>query len=132
VYVSTLGRTFTKLLVVLGNRRGGLESGGYHRNASTEHGPGAQQARGPFVSSTKFAGHSLIMTSQFESGARHIVVDFESGLTSCQAKVVYSKESGRSVLRQISLFSGQTVEVRAIEVSGVRCTVREGNAFTES
>jgi hypothetical protein len=132
IYVSTLGRTFTKLLVVLGNPRGGLESGGHHRNASTEHGPGERQARGAVVSSTKFAGHSLIMTSQFESGARRIVVDFDGGLTSCQAKVDYSKERGRSTLRQVSLFSGQTVEVRAIEVSGVRCTLREGNVFTES
>jgi hypothetical protein len=38
MYVSTLGRTFTKMLVVLGNLRGGLESAGYHRNASTSTG----------------------------------------------------------------------------------------------
>jgi hypothetical protein len=132
MYVSTLGRTFTKLLVVLGNQRGGLVSGGHHPNASTEQGPGERQARGAVVSSTKFAGRSLVMTSQFESGARRIVVDFESGLTSCRAKVVYSKESGRTILRQISLFSGQTVEARAIEVSGVTCSVREGNVFTQS
>jgi hypothetical protein len=72
------------------------------------------------------------MTSRFEGGARRIVVDFESGLRSCQAKVEYSKERGRSSLREMSLFSGQTVEVRAIEVSGVRCAVREGNVFTQS
>jgi hypothetical protein len=132
MYVSTLGRTFTKLLLVLGNRRGGLESGGHHATVSAEQGPGERQVWRGTVSNTKFAGHSLIMTSQFESGARRILVDFESGLTSCQAKVVYSKESGRSTLHLISLFSGRSVEVRAIEVSNVRCTVREGNALTES
>lgn len=132
MYVSTLGRIFTKLLLVLGNRRGGLESGGHHPTVIAERGPGERQVWGLAVSNTKFAGHSLIVTSRLESGARRIVVDFESGLTSCQAKIVYSKESGRSTLRQISLFSGRTVVVRAIEVSGVRCTVRDGNAFTES
>jgi hypothetical protein len=84
------------------------------------------------VGRTQFAGHSLIMTTEFRSGARQITVDFDGSFTSCQAKVVHGKEVGVGTIRQTSVFGGKQVEVRAIEVSGVTCAVREGNVFTES
>jgi hypothetical protein len=81
---------------------------------------------------TQFAEHSLIMTTEFQSGARQITVDFDSNFTSCQAKVVHGKEAGVSTIRQTSVFGGKQAEARAIEVSVVTCSVREGNVFTES
>jgi hypothetical protein len=132
MYVSTAGRTFTKLLLVLGNRRGGFAGGGYHSATSAEQGPGERRAPGAKIGSNKFAGHALIITSQFESGTRRVVVDFAGGLTSCQARVAYGNESGHSTMRFRSRFSGEIVEVRAIEVSGITCAVKDGNVFTES
>jgi hypothetical protein len=130
-YVSTAGRTFTRVFVARGKGRWGFGHGGNLRTTSAEHGPGEGQAPGAKVSGTEFAGHSLSMTSVFESGARRISVEFDDRFTSCQAKVVYGKEAGHSTIRQTSMFGGQTVEVGAIDVSGVTCSVKEGNVFTE-
>lgn len=72
------------------------------------------------------------MTTEFQSGARQVTVDFDSAFTSCQAKVVHGKEAGVGRIRQTSAFGGKQVQFRTIEVSGVTCAVREGNVFTES
>jgi hypothetical protein len=130
LYVSTAGRIFTRVFVGLGKGRWGFGHGGDLDTASAEQGPG-EGPRGAKVSSTEFSGHSLSMTSAFESGARRIAVEFDDRFSSCQAKVVYGKEAGQSSMRPGSVFGGQTVEVRAIEISGVACSVREGNVFTE-
>lgn len=90
------------------------------------------QAPGAKVGSTEFAGHSLIVTSVFESGARRISLEFDDRFTSCQAKVLYGKQAGHSAMRLTNTFRGQTVEVAAVEISGVTCAVRKGNVFTES
>jgi hypothetical protein len=115
----------------MGKVRGGFGHGGNLLTTSAEQGPGEGQAPGAKVSSTEFAGHSLSMTSAFESGARRISVEFDDRFTSCQAKVVYGKEVGHSTIQQTSMFGGRTVEVGAIDVSGATCSVREGNVFTE-
>jgi hypothetical protein len=130
LYVSTAGRIFKRVLVGLGKGRWGFGHGGNLDTSSAEQGPG-EGPRGAKVSSTEFAGHSLIMTSVFESGARRVSVEFDDRFTSCQAKVVYGKEAGQSSMRPGSVFGGRTAEVRAIETSGVTCAVREGNVFTE-
>jgi hypothetical protein len=132
IYISTEGRTFRRMVVSRGNRRRGLFGGMRHASASREHGPGEGPPPGVKAGSTQFAGHSLIMTTEFQSGARQITVDFDSSFTSCQAKVVHGKEAGVGAIRQTSVFGGEQVGARAIEVSGVTCSVREGNVFTQS
>jgi hypothetical protein len=130
--MSTEGRTFRRVLVTRGNRRRGLFGGMQHATANREHGPGEGPPPGVKAGSTQFAGHSLIMTTEFQSGARQITVDFDSSFTSCQAKVVHGKEAGVGTIHQTSVFGGKQVEARAIEVSGVTCSVPEGNVFTQS
>jgi hypothetical protein len=130
LYVSTAGRIFTRVFVGLGKPRWGFAHGGNLDTSSAEQGPG-EGPRGAKVSGTEFVGHSLIMTSVFESGARRVSVEFDDRFTSCQAKAVYGKEAGQSSMRPGSMFGGQAVEVRSIEISGVACSVREGNVFTE-
>jgi hypothetical protein len=98
-------------------------------NASAEQGPGNGAAK---VGNVDFAGHSLIMTSVFESGARRISIEFDDRFTSCQAKVIYGKEAGHNTMRHTSMFNGQTVEIGAIQLGGVACSIRDGNMFTES
>jgi hypothetical protein len=133
IYVSTEGRVFRRMTVTRNGRnaRRGLAQG-RNPTASLEHGPGEGPPPGVKAGSTQFAGHSLIMTTEFQSGARQITVDFDSGFTSCQAKVVHGKEAGVGTIRQTSVFGSKQVEARAIEVSGVTCSVREGNVFTQS
>jgi hypothetical protein len=131
IYVSTEGRTFRRVVVTRGSRRRGLSQGQHHATASREHGPGEGPPPGVKAGRTQFAGHSLIMTTEFQSGARQITVDFDSSFTSCQAKVVHGKEAGVGTMRQTSVFGGKQVDVRGIEVSGVTCSVKEGNVFTE-
>jgi hypothetical protein len=128
VYVSTAGRIFSRLVATLGNHRGFV---GFNArpNAAAEQGP---ESGGAKVGNVDFAGHSLIMTSVFESGARRISVEFDEPFASCQAKVMYGKEAGHSTIRQPNMFGGQTVEIGAIQISGVGCTVRQGNVFTQS
>jgi len=72
------------------------------------------------------------MTTEFQRGARQVTVDFDNTFTSCQAKVVHGKEPGVGTIRQTSMFGGRQAEFRAIEVTGVTCSVREGNVFTQS
>jgi hypothetical protein len=127
VYISTTGHIFSRLRVEIATRNGfsGVRA---HPSASADQGPGASGAK---VGSTEFAGHSLIMTSLFESGARRISVEFDDRFTSCQAKILYGKEVGQRTTRQTSMFGGQSEEVGAIQISSVGCSVREGNVFTE-
>jgi hypothetical protein len=131
IYVSTEGRMFRRVVVTRGNRRRGLSQGQQHATASQEHGPGEGPPPGVKVGRTEFAGHSLIITTEFQSGARQITVDFDGSFTGCQAKVVHGKEAGVGTMRQTSAFGGKQVEFRAIEVSGVTCSVKDGNVFTE-
>lgn len=132
IYVSTAGRAFTRVFVALGKGRWGFGHGGNVLTSSADQGPSEGQSPGAKVSGTEFAGHSLSMTSVFESCARRISVEFDDRFTSCQARVLYGKEVGHSTIRHTSMFGGQTVEVGAIEVSGVTCSVKEGNVFTQS
>jgi hypothetical protein len=132
IYISTQGRLFHRVTVTRGNRRFGLSKGQQRLSTTAERGPGEGPSPGVKIGRTDFAGHTLIMTSQFQSGARQITVDFDSGFTSCQAKVVHGKEAGVGTIRQTSMFGGKQLELRTIEVSGVTCSVREGNVFTES
>jgi hypothetical protein len=132
VYVSTAGRTFTRIFVERGSRRYGLSRSRGGGTASAEQGPGEGQLGGAKVHRADFAGHSLIMTSVFQSGARQISVDFDSAFTSCQAKVLHGKEAGQQTMRHTSLFGSHTVEISSIEVSGVTCAVQQGNVFTNS
>jgi hypothetical protein len=128
LYISTEGRIFSRLRVAIAPRNGFSGVKALH-SASAEQGP---ETSGAKVGNTEFAGHSLIMTSLFESGARRISVEFDDGFTSCKAKILYGKESGQRTTRQTSMFSGQGEEVGAIQMSGVGCSIREGNIFTES
>jgi hypothetical protein len=132
IYVSTEGRIFRRVTITRGNRRRGFAQGHDLATASLEHGPGEGPPPGVKVGRTQFAGHSLIMTTEFQSGARQVTVDFDSAFTSCQAKVVHGKEAGVGAIRQTSVFGGKQVEFRAIEVTSVACAIREGNVFTES
>jgi hypothetical protein len=120
-YVSTAGRLFTQIL------RGG--STGSHRTLTAVgyEGPGERSAGKR--SNAEFQGHSLVITSLFENGARRIVVDFDSGFSSCQGKVIHGKEQGKNTMRHTGL-NGQSIEVRAVSVSSVSCAIREGNALS--
>jgi hypothetical protein len=129
IYVSTAGRIFSRLRVEIA-LRGGFGGARVSRpSATAEQGPGTGGAK---VGSTEFTAHSLVITTQFESGARRIAVDFDGGFTSCQAKVLYGKESGQSSMRQRTMFGEQNVEFGAVQISSVGCSVRQGNVFTES
>jgi hypothetical protein len=123
IYVSSAGRIFTRLVRTRSGYRGrGGRSGMYERE------PGGARATGVRAGGTSFSGQTMAMYTVFESGARQILINFDSSFSSCEAKISHGKEGG-GAMRQTSLISGRKLEVASITVSGVSCSVKEGNVF---
>ena len=120
-YVSTAGRLFTQVW------QGGGAGSHAQRNAVTYQGPGDQSAH----SSAEFQGHSLIITSQFEGGARRIAADFDPLFSTCQGKVMHGKELGKNTMHYTGI-NGQPIEFRSVTVSNLTCAIKEGNALSGS
>jgi hypothetical protein len=120
-YISTAGRLFTQTL------QGGAVNSHVSKSAVGYEGPGDRSAH----SSAEFQGHSLVMTSQFENGARRIVVDFDPTFSTCQGKVMHGRELGKNTMHNSGL-NGQPIELRSITVSSVTCAIRDGNALSGS
>jgi hypothetical protein len=120
-YVSTAGRLFTQVW------QGGGAGSHAQRNAVTYEAPGDRTPH----SSAEFQGHSLVITSQFEGGARRIVADFDPSFSTCQAKVIHGKELGKNTMHYTDI-NGQPIELHSVTVSNVTCAIKEGNALSGS
>src|SRR5262249_31389164 len=120
-YVSTAGRLFTRTLhgAIMHSHRT-MTQVGYD-------GPGDRSTR----TTAQFQGRSLIMTNQNEGGARQIVVDFDATFSTCQAKVMHGREVGKNAMH-LSGMNAQQIEVHSVSVSGVSCSIKEGNALAGS
>jgi hypothetical protein len=118
-YVSTGGRPFTRVSASPGRISGSADYVGA---------AGASQSGG--VRQVRFHGNSLEMTTTMHSGgARRIMVEFGGGFSSCAARVITGKQVGGGVIRSKSLATGKPIEIRSVSVSGVNCSIRNGNVF---
>ena len=121
VYVSSAGRLFTRQY---------RTSTARPNSSTTEHGPGDVPVPGLKASHANFQGTSMTAISQYPSGARQIVVNFDSGFTSCTARIGYGKEGGNNQV-MLSQVSKRMVEVQSVQIVSPACSVKTGNAFAQ-
>ena len=119
VYISSVGRPFTRMAAMPGRRTGTAEYVG----AS-----GASNAGGSRV--TAFGRRSMSLTTSMTSGGgRRITVQFAEGFSSCTANVITAKQVGSEVIRSKSYATGAPLEIRSVTASGASCSIRDGNVF---
>jgi hypothetical protein len=78
----------------------------------------------------KFGEGSLVADQHFVSGARRVVISFDSGYKGCSIRVLHGKEVGsQSITYRNFNRAGQIFEVLSIKVTATSCAVRDGNVF---
>jgi hypothetical protein len=109
IYISSQGRVFARA-----DRRVG-------KNSQTVE-------RGPGEASLRISGNSLVGVLPFASGASQLTVNFDPSFSSCTAQVIMGAESGKPIVYKG--LNGKTyTQTGRAQVSGVSCSVRQGNAF---
>jgi hypothetical protein len=80
----------------------------------------------------QFSGRTMsLTTTPRQSGfARRYVVEFNENFTTCQANVAFAKRAGSDVVLG-GYLSGRPVEIHSTTVTGVICSIREGNVFAQ-
>ena len=112
VYISIAGRTFIRQV-----NRTRAGSGG------RDQAPGQDGSR-----TTAFEGQSMTVFGQFRGGAQRTVVHFDNGFSGCSATTGLGFQSGQTSV-SVSPITGRRVEMRSLTVTGVSCSVRNGNVF---
>jgi hypothetical protein len=75
-----------------------------------------------------FEGDRLVATRSFISGANQLTISFDASFQTCSADLVIGSESGKP--RVWKALNGETLTAAGnAEVSGVSCSIQEGNAF---
>jgi hypothetical protein len=112
VYISSAGRPFIRQV-----NRTRVGSGGRDRA------PGQNGSR-----AAVFEGESMTVFGQTRGGAQRTVVRFDNGFAACSATTGLGFQSGQTSV-SISPITGRRVETRSLTVTGVSCSVRNGNVF---
>jgi hypothetical protein len=116
IYVSGVGRPFSRLTA--GNRSGS------HGNEQV----GAQgQSLGGGVRSIVANGNSITLQATYGNYARNLRIDVAPGGAGCSAQMSVGKEAGSAPKAFQS--GGRTIEIHSVSVSGVSCSIRQGNVF---
>jgi hypothetical protein len=123
VYISTAGRTFER-------QRRAAYSGGRSGSSNQERAPGDRYTSNVKTGQLSFQGNKMVQVLTYESGARQVVVDFDSGFGSCSAQVIQGKDSGKPRIGTSSV-TGRKVEILSIQIDSARCAIREGNAVAQ-
>lgn len=110
IYISSQGRLFAKLASRAGN-------------ASKDRldAPSGK-------SSFNFSGNKIVGTFPQVSGAAQETITFDSSYQSCSAEVIAGTESGKA-WAWINLVGVKCTATGKSVISGVSCSVRQGNAF---
>ncbi len=78
----------------------------------------------------QFTGRTFILIGTSKGGVgRRFTVGFNDTFSTCTAQVVFAKEAGADVVMGRNLYTGKSMEIRSSTVSGVSCSVRDGNVF---
>jgi hypothetical protein len=112
VYVSTAGRAFTRQV-------NSTKSGSGTLDQVSDQGGNVH---------TSFDGQSMTFIRENRGGARRVVVRFDGGFTGCTASAGTGFESGKSSI-SISPITKRPVEIRAVTVGSVSCSVQAGNVL---
>lgn len=111
IYVSSQGRVFSRA----------LRSNG--RNSETKE-------RGPGEGGLQFAGNQLVGTLPFISGASRLTISFDPSFQSCSGQIIQGTESGKPFIWK-GLNGVTYTATGKPNVSGVSCSIRDGNALAE-
>jgi hypothetical protein len=121
--ISTRQRTVSRLIYISSQGRLFVKVSQRARRAATDReiGPGDG-------GSWPFEGNRLVTTRGFISGANQLTISFDPSFQSCSADLVIGSESGKP--RVWKALNGETLTAAGkAEVSGVSCSIQEGNAF---
>jgi len=113
IYVSSAGRVFARELRQYGQRADSLDRG-----------PESGSSSGTF----RFGGGKLVGTVQHQSGARQVVVSFDTGFGSCTANVSVGRDAGRPFV-WTGLDGVSYTATGPVETTSPTCSIRAGNAF---
>jgi hypothetical protein len=119
IYISSAGRAFRRTSVQSPRAAGSREQVG--SGGATSSGGAAE---------LQFQGRSIVSMGAHGGGARRTIIDFDESYGSCSAKVALAKEAGSGgPIRMTSIASGKRLEIHAVSIGGVSCSVRNGNIF---
>jgi hypothetical protein len=119
VYISELGRAFSRVRFSVANKRGKLKSG------SKDEVSGENSHR-------NIGFHGTTMTASMprgSGGAVQVLVNFESNFQSCSARVIAGKSDGAEAMKIRSLISGARVDMYSVKADGESCRIQSGNVF---
>jgi hypothetical protein len=125
MYLSTAGRPFMRLIQGSASTNHHLQGMGFGVGP-LETSPVASQNAGHI----DFAGRSIVVYREFESGAHRIAIEFDGTNTNCKATVVNGRQAGKNGFVQSSVRGGR-IEVSSIEVGTTNCSIKEGNVFAQ-
>jgi hypothetical protein len=135
VYISSAGRAFTKQSVSSAgggaSHRGGPGMGrGFGSSFQEDQAPGdATSSLGRSNEVVHMEGGALAVDRQMRAGARRIVVTFDGGYTSCNARVILGREGGTGALRGRNPVNGMRFEIVSVNIATPSCSVASGNVF---
>jgi hypothetical protein len=119
VYISDVGRPFSRVSMAVTNMRGKTRSG----NRDAVQGDGSARSFG-------FHGNTMSASMpRGSAGAMQVVVTFDGGFQSCSAHVISGKAGGAGFTRVQSMVTGGEVDMYSIKTSGESCRVQNGNVF---
>jgi hypothetical protein len=129
IYISSAGRLFVRR-TGSGDGSAGRAYGGMGAAQPSGHGVSTAPGQSDAQDRVDFQGRSIVVYSEFQSGARRIAVDLYDGGTGCKATVINGKQAGKNIVQQNSV-RGE-IEVSSIQIgSSVTCSVRDGNVFAQ-
>jgi hypothetical protein len=113
IYVSNEGRTFERRSEGTWKREG--VGGG---------------AIGAGSGSSRFHGNTLVIAGETAvSGARQVLVNFDSSFSSCSVKVQIGYAAGATSIKSKSPVDGRPVEWKLDSITGEGCSIQNGNVF---
>jgi hypothetical protein len=117
VYVGGTGRPFTRLT---NSGRGGTQSNEQVGAEGESLGGGAR--------AVTVNGNAIAVQANWGNYARSLRVDVAPGGSSCSAQMSVGKQPG-SAPKAFRNTAGRTIEIHSLSVSGVSCSIRQGNVF---
>jgi hypothetical protein len=125
IYVSTVGRVFTRMDYAGGrNKRMGYAGGG-NKTPSDQVGGGSAVIHRVI----NFQGRSLSVTMPLEGGARNIAISFDDSFGGCSAEVLTGWAQGARKIVATSLNAGHKFEIFSIKTGPASCQIQTRNAF---
>lgn len=119
VYISDVGRPFSRVSMSVTNRRGRTRSG----NRDAVQGEGSARSFG-------FHGNTMSASMpRGNAGAMQVLVTFDSGFQGCSARVITGRAGGAQFTRVKSMVISGEVDIYSVRTSGESCRVQSGNVF---